>query len=124
MKTIRDRITHAKGIGELSKASFDPNQQGPACMVGKANQQIIPRSREHAQLPLERVYRDIMPQLDTSIKGYNDALIIAEDASMCRWVYGLNDKSEHKWCSSKMDMRYITTQSATPVANIDLKSGW
>ena len=38
MQTICDTISHAKGIEELSKASFGPNQQCPACMVGKAHQ--------------------------------------------------------------------------------------
>ena len=59
-QTIRDTIPHAKGIEELRKAIFDPNKQCPACMIGKAHQEIRLRSREHVQLPLERVYMDIM----------------------------------------------------------------
>ena len=30
MQTIRDTMRHAKGIEELSKGSFDPNQQCPS----------------------------------------------------------------------------------------------
>ena len=53
-------------------------------MVRKAHQEIRPRSREHAQQPLERVYVDIMALLVPSNGGYNyaQALIIAEDVSM------------------------------------------
>ena len=40
MQTIRDTIPHVKGIEELINASFDPNQQFLACMVGKAHQEI------------------------------------------------------------------------------------
>ena len=35
-----DTIPHAKVIEELSKSSFDPNQQCLACMIGKAHQEI------------------------------------------------------------------------------------
>ena len=77
MHTIRDTISDAKGIEELNKASFDPNQRCPACMVGKAHQEIRPRSREHKQRPLVRVY---MSSSVTCIEGYNYApsLIIAD----------------------------------------------
>ena len=56
-----------------------------------------------------------MSSLVPSIEGYDYALIIADDASMQQWVYGLKEKSEAnlKCCSSKMDMLKITTQSAT-----------
>ena len=96
MQTISDTIPHAKGIEELSKASFDPNQQCPACMVGNLNayQEIRPRPPERAQLPLERVYMDIVSSSIISIEAYNYALIIADDASMYLWVYGLKDKSK------------------------------
>ena len=56
MQKIRDMIPHPKGIEELSKANFDPNKQYPACMIGKASQEIRPLSREHSQRTLERVY--------------------------------------------------------------------
>ena len=94
MQTIRDIIPHAKGIKELRRASFDVNQQCPACMVAKAHLVIRPRSREHAQRPLELVFMDIMSSSVPSIEGYNFALIIADDASMCPWVYDLKEKSD------------------------------
>ena len=73
VQTIRDTIPRAEGIEdlELSKASFDPNQQFPACMEGKAHQQIRPQSLEHTQLPLERVCMDIMSSLVRCIEGFN-----------------------------------------------------
>ena len=70
-------------------------------MVGKAHQVIRPRSREHAQRPLERVYMDIMSSLVTSIEEYNYALIIADDASTYRWGYGLKVKNEAKDATRK-----------------------
>ena len=60
--TLRER--NQAIIKELGKASFDPNQQCPACIAGKAHQEIRPRSREHQQLPLEQVY------IDRVIVGY------------------------------------------------------
>jgi hypothetical protein len=51
-------------------------------------------SKEHAKLPLELVYTDIMALLVTSIEGYSYALIITDDASMHRLAYGLKTKDE------------------------------
>ena len=53
----------------------------------------IPRSREHAQRPLQQIYMDIMSSSVQSIEGYNYALMIAADASMYQLVYGLEEKS-------------------------------
>jgi hypothetical protein len=65
-----------------------------ACMVGKAQLQPYPGSKEHAKRPLEGVYMDIMTSSITSIEGYDYALIITDDASMYRWAYGLKTKDE------------------------------
>ena len=63
-------------------------------MLGKARLQPYPKTKEHAKLLLERVYMDIMSSSVTSIEGYDYALVITDDASMYRWVYGLNKKSD------------------------------
>ena len=76
MQTIRDMIQHAKGIEELSKESFDQNQQCPACMTGKIHLEIRQRSREHEKHPPELVYMDIMSSSIPLIEGYNYALVI------------------------------------------------
>ncbi len=65
-----------------------------ACMIGKAQLQPYPGSKEHAKQPLERGYIDIMTLSATSIEGYYYALIITDYASMYRWAYGLKTKDE------------------------------
>jgi hypothetical protein len=110
METIRDTIQHSIGLEELTKTTFDREEQCPACMVGKAHLEIRPRSRVHATRPLERVYMDIMSSSVTSMEGYKHALVIADDASMYRWVYGLTDKSKandmaRKWICDIAELR-------------------
>ena len=101
MPTIRDTIPHAKGIEELNKVSFDPNQRSSVCMVGKAHLEIRPNSLEHAQLPLERGYMETMSSSVPSIQGYNYALIIADDVSMYQRVCGLKEKSDANAAAEK-----------------------
>ena len=79
-------------------------------MVGKAKAQPLPKSKEHARRPLERVYMDIMSSSITSVEGYNVALIITDDASMFRWVYGFKTKDEanamvRRWIADIADIR-------------------
>jgi hypothetical protein len=78
----------------------------------KSNRELqpYPGSKEHAKRPLERVYMDIMTSSVTSIEGYDYALIITDDASMCRWAYGLETEDEanamaRKWKADMADIR-------------------
>ena len=50
MQTIHETIPHLNGIEELEKATFDTNQQGPTCMICKA-QLKIRLTCDHAQQP-------------------------------------------------------------------------
>ena len=79
-QTIRDTIQHAKGIEELSKESFDKDEQCPACVIGTAHLEIRQRSKEHAKNPLERVYMDMMSSPIPSIAFYNYAFVVVDDA--------------------------------------------
>ena len=76
--------TSFEGNLATHKTNFDQNNQCPACMIGKVYQEIRPRSPEHAQWPIERVYMDIMSSSVKSIEGHNYALIITDDVSMFR----------------------------------------
>ena len=70
-------------------------------MIGKAHLEISQRSREYAKNPLERVYMDMMSSATPSIEGNNYALVITDDASMYRWVYGLKEKSDSNAAAQK-----------------------
>ena len=64
---------------------------------------------------------DIMSSLVTSVEGYNYALIIVDDASIYRWIYGLKDKNEandaaRKWIS------YVICHNSE--RDIDSRSVW
>ena len=79
-------------------------------MVGKAKLQPYPKTKDHAIRPLERVYIDTMSSLVISIEGHDYALIITDDASMFRWVYGLKTKDEanaavRKWVGDVVEIR-------------------
>ena len=58
----------------------------------KGSLEIRQRSREHAKLPLERVYMDMMSLSIPSMEGYNYALIIVDGVSTYRWVHGLKER--------------------------------
>ena len=110
MATIRDTIPHAIGLEALKNTTFNPEEYCPACMLGKSHLEIRPRSREHAIRPLERVYMDIITSSVVSMEGFKYALVIVDDASMYRWVYGLTDKSKandaaRKWICDIADLR-------------------
>ena len=93
-QTIKDTIPHVKGLHELEKIRMEPRVDCPACMVGKAKLQPYPKTKDHAKRPLERVYVDLVSASVKSIEGYEYALIITDDATMYRWVYGLKTKDD------------------------------
>ena len=109
-QAIKDTIPHSKGLHELEGLRMTREMDCDSCMIGKAKLQPYPKSKEHARRPLERVYMDIMSSNVTSIEGYDYALVITDDASMYRWVYGLKTKDEansavRKWISDIVDIR-------------------
>ena len=125
MLTIRDTIPHERELrnyqrNPLTKMSTVLHQ----CMIGKAHLEVRPRSREHAKLPLERVYMDIMSSSIPSMEGYNYALVIVDDASMNLWVYGLKEKSEANATAQQWICEHSKHQSATCTADIDSRQCW
>jgi len=109
-QAIKDTIPFSKGLQELEGLKMEHDMNCTACMVGKAKAQPCPKSKVHAKRPLERVYMDIMSSSITSVEGYNFALIITDDASMYRWVYGLKTKDEanamvRRWIADIADIR-------------------
>ena len=104
MQSIKDSIPHSIGLKELEKAKFDTNQKCTACMLGKAHLEIRPRSRDHATRPLEGVFMDIIVSSVRSIEGYLYTLVIVDEFTMYRWVYGLVEKSD----ASDMAKRWIS----------------
>ena len=110
IQSIKATIAHSKGLQDLEGIRMEHDLNCTACMVGKAQLQPYPGSKEHAKRPLERVYMDIMTSSITSIEGYDYALIITDDASMYRWAYGLKTKDEanamvRKWIADITDIR-------------------
>ena len=109
-----------EGNGGTQQGKFWSKTASPACIVGKAHQEIRPWSREHAQQPLKRVYMDIMSSSVTSNERFNYALINADYDTVGFMVWKIWKKQmrqlELAW---KMDMLYITNQSEACVANID-----
>ena len=109
-QAIKDTIPHSKGLQDLMGLRMDHDMNCTACLIGKAKLQPYPKSKEHAKRPLERVYMDIMSSSVTSIEGYDHALVITDDASMYRWVYGLKTKDEantsvRRWIGDVVDIR-------------------
>lgn len=110
IQAIKATIPHSKGLHELEGVRMEHDTNCPACMIGKAQLQPYPKSKEHAKRPLERVYMDIMTSSVTSLEGYDYALVITDDASMYRWVYGLKTKDEanamvRRWIADIADIR-------------------
>ena len=109
-RAIKDTIPHSKGLQELEGLRLEHDMDCTSCLVGKAKLQPYPKSKEHAKKPLARVYMDIMSSNVTSIEGYDFALVITDDASMYRWIYGLKTKDKantavRRWISDIVDIR-------------------
>ena len=79
-------------------------------MVGKAHLAAYPDRKERATQPLQRVHMDLITSSVKSIEGYLYALVVVDDATDYRWVYGLKTKCENfaavkKWYSDIADLR-------------------
>ena len=93
-RTLQLTIPHSKGLQELESKKFNADDKCPACMVGKAHLEPYPDRKERATNPLGRVYVDIFSSSVISIEGYRYALLIVDDASDHKWVYGLKTKDD------------------------------
>jgi hypothetical protein len=57
---IKAAIAYSKGLQDLEGIRMEHNLDCTACMIGKAQLQSYPGSKEHAKRPLERVYHDVL----------------------------------------------------------------
>jgi hypothetical protein len=76
----------------------------PACMMSKSHLSNAPGRKERSDKPLAKVHIDIFSSSVTLIEGHNCPLIITDDCTGFRWLYGLktNDdilKAVKKWYS-------------------------
>jgi hypothetical protein len=111
-QSIRATKSHITGLEELENKKMESNLDCASCMVGKATLQPYPHRKERASRPLERVHLDLLSGgvLVTSLEGHNHAIVITDDATMFRWVYGLKTKDDanamiRKWVSDISDIR-------------------
>ena len=103
-ENIRKTIPFSIGLDELHSHRFDPHEKCPACMMGKSHLNNKPGRKERSDKPLSRVYMDIFSSSVTSIEGHNYALVITDDCTGYRWLYGLKTKDDilravKKWYS-------------------------
>jgi hypothetical protein len=70
--------------------------------------------KERSGKPLAKVYMDMFSSLVTSIEGHNYALIITDDCTGYRWLYGLKTKDDilkavKKWYSDVAELHETHT---------------
>jgi hypothetical protein len=80
------------GLDELQSHQFYPHEKCPACMMGKSHLNNKPGGKEQSEKPLAKVYMDIFSSSVISIEGHNYSLIITDDCTGYRWLYGLKTK--------------------------------
>ena len=107
---IRKSIAHSIGMDELKSARFDNHEKCPACMMGKSRQNNLPKAKERAKKPMNRINMDLVSSSVVSIKGYKYALVITDCCTGYRWLYGLKSKDEvlkmvQKWYSDIAELR-------------------
>ena len=113
-ENIRKTIPFSIGLDELHSHRFDPHEKCPACMMGKSHLNNKPGRKERSDKPLSRVYMDIFSSSVTSIEGHNYALVITDDCTGYRWLYGLKTKDDilravKKWYSDIAVLRETHT---------------
>ena len=110
--TIQKTIKHSIGLDDLLNARFDDHEKCPACMIGKSKLENMPDRKEHASKPLGRVYIDIFSSSVRSIEGHDFGLLITDDCTMYRWLYGMKTKDEiikvlKTWYSDISELRQL-----------------
>ncbi len=83
-------------------------------MMGKSHLNNKQGRKERSGKPLAKVYMDTFSSSGTSIEWHNYALIITDDCTGYRWLYGLKTKDDvlkavKKWYSDIADLRETHT---------------
>jgi hypothetical protein len=81
-------------------------------MMGKSHLQNNPTRKDRSNSPLERLHMDILSSSVTLLEGYNYALVITDDCSGYRWLFGLKTKEDllkavQKWYSDIAQLREL-----------------
>jgi hypothetical protein len=81
-------------------------------MIGKSHLENKPRRKEQAENPLGRTNFDIFSSSVVSIEGYNFAVVITDDLTGYRWLYGMRSKDcilkvIKKWYSDITELRQL-----------------
>ncbi len=112
---IRKTTAHSIGPKDLQSARFDTHEKCPSCMIGKSHLENKPRRKERAENPLGRTNFDIFSSSVVSIEGYNFAVVITDDHTGCRWLYGMK---------SKDDILKVTKKCTVTLLNSDNCTNW
>ena len=107
---IRKSIAHSIGMDELKSARFDNHEKCPACMMGKSRLNNLPKAKERARKPMNRINMDLVSSSVVSIEGHKYALVITDCCTGYRWLYGIRTKDEtlkavQKWYSDVAELR-------------------
>ena len=83
---IRKSIAHSIGMDELKSARFDNHEKCPACMMGKSRLNNLPKAKERARKPMNRINMDLVSSSVVSIEGHKYALVITDCCTGYRWL--------------------------------------
>ena len=78
--------------------------------MGKSQLNKMPKRKDRSSLPLSKVQMDIFQSSVTSIEGHKYALVITDDCTGYRWLYGLKSKDDilkaiKRWYSDIAELR-------------------
>ena len=63
-------------------------------MMGKSQLNAYPKSKDRAPAPMNKVHADIFSSAVMSIEGYVYAVVITDDCTGYRWLYGMKTKDD------------------------------
>jgi hypothetical protein len=99
---------------DLKNARFDSHEQCSACMMGKSQLNPYPKSKAslRAEAQLNQVHVNIFSSAVISIEGHVYAVVITNDCTGYRWLYGKKTKDEifkilRRWYSDIAALRNI-----------------
>jgi hypothetical protein len=112
VRTLSERMhsPYSIGLSELNFHRFDPHERCPACMMGKSRLNNIPKRKDRSNSPLARVQMHIFQSSVMSVEGHMYALVITDDCTGYRRLYGLITKDYifkaiRKWYSDIAELR-------------------
>ena len=106
---IRASIKHTIGMKSLFGVNYEAHAKCPSCMLGKATLEDYPSARIRKVPPLYQINMDSFSSSIKSIEGYNHAVVLVDNQSGYRWIYGMKTKDEminvvKQWYSDIADL--------------------